>query len=149
MISDYKKNLINFEGSKLNNGFTLIELITVMSIMVIILSLVGPLTIKFIDKAQAQSEFITLKNSLKKVSYLSFASATPQMLTFENKQLIISKPNTENKKFTFKFLTFSPQKISFNSRGYTSPEVLTLSFLNDKQDINLFKLIEGEDAKIN
>jgi prepilin-type N-terminal cleavage/methylation domain-containing protein len=129
-------------------GFTLIELITVISIMAIVLSLVGPLTIKFIDKAQAQTEFITLKNNLKRISFLSFASATPHTLKFINNNVIVSKKSMPDKVLSFNYLNFNEQQLYFNSRGYTEPETLQVNFLNKNETINVFKLVEGVDAKI-
>jgi prepilin-type N-terminal cleavage/methylation domain-containing protein len=132
----------------LRSGFTLIELIIVMSIMTIILSIVGPLSLKMIDKAQAQSEYIQLKNELRKISYLAFASASVHELTFENKQVTLTK-GLENKRiYYFEYLTFAPQSIVFNSHGYPYPEALSLSFLKKNEEVNLFKLVEGVDASV-
>jgi prepilin-type N-terminal cleavage/methylation domain-containing protein len=138
-----------FNKSKTSNrGFTLIELIIVMSIMTIILSIVGPLSLNMIDKSQAQSEYIQLQNELKKVSYLAFATASRHELTFEKKTVTLTKGRSNKQKFDFEYLTFIPQSISFNSHGYPHPEELTVSFLKRNERINLFKLVEGVDATI-
>lgn len=129
-------------------GFTLIELIIVMSIMTIVLSLVGPLTLRMLDRAQAQSELISLKNSVKKVSYIAFASATQHSFELEQNQISIYKSGLFKKRAEFDYLTFPSQTITFNSRGYPSPETLDVKLLNRNEKINLFQLIEGVDAKI-
>ncbi len=131
-----------------DTGFTLIELITVIAIMAIVLSLVGPLTLKFIDKAQAQAEYITLKNNLKKISYLSFASATPHTLKFVDNKITVSKGSRPDKVLSFNYLSFTTQQLYFNSRGYTEPEILQVSFSNKNETLNVFKLIEGVNAQI-
>ena len=131
-----------------NKGFTLIELITVLSIMAIGLTLVGPLTINFIDKAQAQSEFISLKNNLKKISFNAFANATGHTLLFEGRQLIIMPLNGTEKKMTFEYLNFDKQQVLINARGYTTPEILKVNFLKRNESIHLFRLIEGTDAQV-
>lgn len=139
---------MRFNEKQLSQGFTLIELIIVMSIMTIVLSLVGPLTLKMIDKAQAQSELISLKNSIKKVSYIAFASATQHSFKLERKDISVFKSGTKQKQTRFDYLDFPSQVITFNSRGYPSPETLEVRLLNQNERINLFKLIEGVDAKI-
>ncbi|MFT5755304.1 MAG: prepilin-type N-terminal cleavage/methylation domain-containing protein [Alteromonadaceae bacterium] len=58
-----------------SDGFTLIELMIVMSIVALLMSLVGPLTIKSYEKVKAKEEVSTLKNWIKGNSYRSFATA--------------------------------------------------------------------------
>jgi prepilin-type N-terminal cleavage/methylation domain-containing protein len=145
----YAKN--NFQNTLkssfryLSGGFTLVELLIVMAIMSLILSIVGPLTVKMVDKAQAQSELITLKNAIHKLSYKAFASATPYTLTLNSKILRLESERSTPSIHRFEYLSFSDQVITFNSRGYPSPETLNV-FLQGRNDtINLFKLIEGVD----
>jgi prepilin-type N-terminal cleavage/methylation domain-containing protein len=131
----------------LSKGFTLVELLIVMAIMSLILSIVGPLTVKMVDKAQAQSELITLKNAIHKLSYKAFASATPYTLTLNSKILRLESERSNPSIHRFEYLSFSDQVITFNSRGYPSPETLSF-FLQGRNDtINLFKLIEGVNEK--
>ncbi len=134
--------------SRYTSGFTLIELIVVMSIMSIVLSLVGPLTLRMLDRAQAQSELITFKNSIKKVSYIAFASATQHSFDLKQHELVVYKAGEELQQTQFDYLSFEPQTVTFNSRGYPSPEELTIHLLNKSEQVNLFKLVEGVDARI-
>jgi prepilin-type N-terminal cleavage/methylation domain-containing protein len=131
-----------------NSGFTLIELIVVMSIMSIVLSMVGPLTLRMLDRAQAQSELISFKNSVKKVSYIAFASGTEYSFELKQHQLIVYRADDELQQTEFDHLNFEPQIITFNSRGYPSPEELSIKLLNKNEQVNLFKLVEGVDARI-
>jgi prepilin-type N-terminal cleavage/methylation domain-containing protein len=129
----------------LNRGFTLVELLIVMAIMSLILSIVGPLTVKIVDKAQAQSELITLKNAIHKLSYKAFASATPYTLTLSSKTLKLESQRSNLSTHRFEYLSFAEQVITFNSRGYPSPETVNVFLLDRNETINLFKLIEGVD----
>ena len=130
------------------NGFTLIELITVISIMAIVLALVGPLTVNFVEKAQAQTEYIQLKNSLKKLSFTSFASSTTYGITFEGSSVIVNKADKFVSKKTFDYLSYTKQKVLFNANGYPEPEMLTVKKRNKTEKINIFKLVEGSDAQV-
>lgn len=131
----------------LKSGFTLVELLIVMSIMGLILSLVGPLALRVVDKAQAQSEFISFKNSLKKISYIAFASATEHSVVVDMQKISILKADETIQQSQFKYLQFSPQKITFNSRGYPFPESINVKIINKTEKINVFKLVEGVDEK--
>ena len=128
-----------------NSGFTLIELIVVISIMAIALSLVGPLTIDFIAKAQAQSEFVSLKNSLKKISFKAFSTAAEHELVFNDNVLSVFSQEQLIESKTFEHLNFSEQTVRFNGRGYPFPEVLTLDKRKQQETINLFRLVEGTE----
>lgn len=129
-------------------GFTMIELLTVITIMALLITLVGPTSLKFVSKAQAQSEFIQLKNDLKKISYLSFVSATVHELNFNQSHSTMIKNNKKTKTFNYQHLSFPPQNVEFNSRGYPNPEYLAVNFAHKTEKINLFKLVEGVDAKV-
>jgi prepilin-type N-terminal cleavage/methylation domain-containing protein len=145
----YSKNPLQRRDGSLTLGFTLVELLIVMSIMGLILSLVGPLALNMIDKAQAQSEFISFKNNLKKISYISFASATEHSVTLDVQTISILKADESIQQSQFKYLQFPSQKITFNSRGYPFPESINVSFNNKIETINVFKLVEGVDEKHN
>jgi prepilin-type N-terminal cleavage/methylation domain-containing protein len=129
------------------NGFTLVEMLIAISIMGLILSLVGPLTLKVIDRAQAQSELISFKNNLKKVSYVAFVSSTEHTFVFEDNNAIIFKADKKYAKISFKHLLFTPQELTFNSRGYPSPEILEFNSANKTVSLNVFRLIEGANEK--
>tara|TARA_R110000737_G_scaffold34013_2_gene52291 strand:+ start:10741 stop:11172 length:432 start_codon:yes stop_codon:yes gene_type:complete len=132
----------------LSRGFTMIELLTVITIMSLLITLVGPTSINFLAKAQAQAEFIQLKNDLKKISYLSFVSATVHQIDFNQNQGSVIKNQKKTTTLRYEHISFAQQQVRFNSRGYPSPEILMVNFANKSKEINLFKLVEGVDAKI-
>ena len=55
-------------------GFSLIELLVVISILAGLLVLVGGLTVNSVEKAQAQTELVGFSNMIKKISFRAFAS---------------------------------------------------------------------------
>jgi prepilin-type N-terminal cleavage/methylation domain-containing protein len=133
--------------SATNRAFTLIELMVVMAIVALLMGLVGPLTIKGYEKIKAKEELMSLKNWIKGNSYRSFATAKQGemllsnqniSLTFANNDLFSSIDNSQReviKKIiasrNFKYLTFSPQKISVNTFGLITPSNITVQ-LNGK-----------------
>ena len=46
---------------KSSGGFSLIELLVVISIMAAIMALVGPLTVRSVESAQAQTELVSIE----------------------------------------------------------------------------------------
>lgn len=90
-----QRSITQIKSASNTNGFTLIELIVVMLIMSIVLSLVGPLTLRMLDRAESQSEFISFKNSIKKVSYMAFASATEYSFQLDKNSLLVYKANVQ------------------------------------------------------
>jgi len=130
------------------SGITLIELIIVIALMMLMIGLVGPLTFKIVDKAHAQTEYINLQNSIKRLSYNAFTSAAEYKLLFQGGQLKILKNGKYFLNTSFDYLTFSNQSIDLNSRGYPYPEILRVNFPNKQREINLFRLIEGTNGKI-
>jgi len=48
-------------SNKLEAGFSLIELLVVISIMAAIMALVGPLTVRSVESAQAQTELVAIE----------------------------------------------------------------------------------------
>ncbi|REL26105.1 type II secretion system protein [Thalassotalea euphylliae] len=69
------------------SGFTLIELIIVMSIVAIVTSLVGPLTFKSLDKIKQKEEQLSLNNWINGQLYRSFANQKQGVLAFEKDQV--------------------------------------------------------------
>jgi prepilin-type N-terminal cleavage/methylation domain-containing protein len=129
----------------LQAGFTLIELMIVMSIVALLMSLVGPLTIKSYEKAKAVEESLSFKNWVIANSYRSFAtgregeftlkksSATFSLQTQDGytKRLAVDQLDDDNSLLelsgvneadvlsiaNYEFLSFEPQKIRVNSYG--------------------------------
>jgi type II secretory pathway pseudopilin PulG len=137
-----------FSAKIKHQGITLIELMIVISLMMVVVALVGPLTFKMVDKAKAQSEFIELENTLKRISFQSFASATPYQVQFEQQRVVVLKNHQKISQSHFDYLVFTPQQIEFNSRGYPFPEQLTIDLRFKHTQLNLFKLVEGTDGRI-
>jgi len=130
------------------SGFTLIELLIVISVMMVAISLVGPTTLKMVDKAKAQTEFINLQNQIKKISYNAFASASEYKIEFKGSQVKVYKNSLKLLAASFEYLSFNEQSIELNSRGYPYPEKLVVDFPARKETLNLFRLIEGTSGKV-
>ena len=117
---------------KTQQGFTLIELMSVVVLMMLVISLVAPLGIKMVEKAQAQTEYIQLQSFLKKRSQEAFLSSKEVRIEITTNSLRYwqnnpNNPNNQSKKEKiFKHLVFNTgvSTFSFNRNGL--PSLLSL-----------------------
>ncbi|WP_085298083.1 prepilin-type N-terminal cleavage/methylation domain-containing protein [Cognaticolwellia mytili] len=130
-------------------GFTLIELMIVMSIVALLMGMVGPLAINSLEKAQAKQEMLTVKNWLKKVSFRAFTTGKEHVVKFSGKNIILHLKGEalspiENK--TFESLFFQPQQLSYSAKGFVSPKLLSGTFRGKPMVINLSQWVNDETA---
>ena len=64
-------------------GFSLIEILVVLTIMMALLGLVGGSVVDGVSRARAQTEVISVFSLLKRVSVSSFTSGQPIIVSFE------------------------------------------------------------------
>ncbi|XQW85900.1 type II secretion system protein [Thalassotalea piscium] len=129
-------------------GFTLIELMIVMSVVALLLTMVGPLAVNNLEKAQAKQEMLSLKNWLSKISYQAYASGHILQLTLAGKKATLAKISAEKKIITtetFEYIFFTPQVINFSRHGIVYPSVIKGEFKDNKMELNLKVSINGED----
>lgn len=105
-------------------GFTLVELLVVITITMLGLSLVGSIGTNMVDKARAQTEFIQFQNTLKKASQTAFLNATPVRIDIFSKEIQIQQADLGSQTITYQYLEFlnSDAFIIFNENGI-SPTV--------------------------
>jgi Tfp pilus assembly protein FimT len=140
-----------------NKGVTLIELLVVITIMMTMVALVAPLTMNTIDKAQAQSEYLTFCGILRKASVKAFSNGLRIDVILINNQLkLIKVPSSLSKKVypterlsnqaiikNFEYLTFPKLTLSFNQNGMPDVEKLTVQQRNNPKELDLIALLEN------
>ncbi|WP_340680298.1 prepilin-type N-terminal cleavage/methylation domain-containing protein [Paraglaciecola sp.] len=112
-----------FSDRKYAKGFTLIELLVVISIMGALMSIVGPMTIDSISKAQARSEALTLKSWIRYQSQRAFISGIDVQLQFDGQQIISDNLDILPKQF--EYLSFQPQIIRLTKHGFIQPQSIS------------------------
>jgi len=129
-------------------GFTLIELMIVLTIVGFLMTMVGPLAVQSVEKAQAKQEMLMMKNWLRKISARSFNTGQAFELKLagvkaelyikgETQQPIISQ--------TFESLFFQPQEFLYNHRGFITPNILIGTYRERPIKINLSSWVNGEE----
>lgn len=131
-----------------NTGFTLIELMIVLTIVGFLMTMVGPLAVQSVEKAQAKQEMLMMKNWLRKVSARSFNTGQAFELKLagvkaelyiqgETQQPLVSK--------TFESLFFQPQELLYNKKGFITPDILIGTYRERPLKINLSSWVNGEE----
>jgi prepilin-type N-terminal cleavage/methylation domain-containing protein len=148
---------------KKHGGFTLIELMVVMAIVALLMSMVGPLAINAVDKANARQEMLTMKNWLRKISYRAFATGNSYQLKLSGNKVelfLISSDTTSNineeitdesnKQIpvisrTFAALFFQPQALTYNANGFVSPTSVNGQYRGKTMLLNLDDWINHQE----
>lgn len=71
-----------------NSGFSLIELLVVISIMASIMALVGPLTVRSVESARAQTELVSIERWINGWGRKAFLMGSVIVIEAQNGQLI-------------------------------------------------------------
>ncbi|GAA5142087.1 prepilin-type N-terminal cleavage/methylation domain-containing protein [Thalassotalea piscium] len=129
-------------------GFTLIELMIVMSIVALIMGMVGPLAINSLEKAEAKQEMLTLKNWLKRISYRAYATGQQHQLALEGKRATLTVGINNQSVITvetFESIFFEPQIMTFNTLGIISPSTMAGEYKGEPMSLNLKSWVNGEE----
>lgn len=110
-----------------HTGFTLVELLVVMTISMIAIGLVGGLSVDGYTKYQAKSEFMQLKALVLKVGMESFIQEKRILIGFEDRELVLSSGGRKVFTQTFEYLEFPKSVITYGKRGYPSEKTLLVN----------------------
>ncbi len=124
-------------------GFSLIELLVVISILAGLLVLVGGLTVNSVEKAQAQTELVGFSNMIKKISFRAFASGNSIALSLDENRAKVSRNRKIMAEEFFDHINFSEQEIIFNRNGYPDVPSVSLGIRDKIREIALLPLITG------
>tara|TARA_R110002167_G_scaffold366448_1_gene597402 strand:- start:23939 stop:24391 length:453 start_codon:yes stop_codon:yes gene_type:complete len=137
---------------EMTEGFTLIELMIVMSIVALLMGMVGPLAINSLEKAQAKQEMLSINNWLRKIAFRAFSTGHQHIVNFSGKNVVLyskgkEKEIIENK--SFQTLFFQPQQLIYTSKGFVSPGVLIGSYRGKPLSIDLKVWVNNESELTN
>jgi len=110
------------------HGFTLIEILLVVVLVSIMAALVAPLGLTQVEKARAQTEWLTLDRELGRLSMDAFLASDFITVDAAGKQLAWEFQGGKRGSIEFEQLFFSPaQRITINPNGIADrPEILVL-----------------------
>ena len=110
------------------HGFTLIEILLVVVLVSIVAALVAPLGVTQVEKARAQSEWLTLYREIGRLSMDAFLASDFISVNAAGKQLVWEFQGGKQGSIEFEQLFFSPaQRITINPNGIADrPEIEVL-----------------------
>lgn len=117
------------------SGFTLTELLLVVTLLGVAMLLVGPLTVQQIEKFQLKNEMFTLERLLKKLSFQAFITAQPSYIYLQGKAVYLLSPSqhpsdvqlaasavqllpNQQPYYVFERVFFTEQLLSLNANGF-------------------------------
>jgi len=135
------------------HGFTLIELMVVMAIVALLMSMVGPLAINTLEKAQAKQEMLTMKNWFRKISYRAFSTGQKYQLKLSGKkaELFLINADQQAEKTTLilsknlESLFFQPQILTYSEKGFVTPMTVKGVYRNKALLVDLSQWVNGEN----
>ncbi|WP_026972297.1 pilus assembly FimT family protein [Aliagarivorans marinus] len=131
-----------------NSGFSLIELLVVLSLMGLGAALIGPATLNQVARANAQAELNRFENQIRLMSQRAFSRSGGIVLDMHNNQITFQDVLTRStiSSQSFEYIGFPQQQsITLNRNGYPSPERATIVYRGHRQELNLFRLVEATD----
>lgn len=109
-------------------GFTLIEVLLVVVLASILAALVAPLGVTQVEKARAQTEWLTLDREIDRLSMTAFLASDFVSVNAAGKRLSWEFQSGKRDSIEFEQLFFSPeQQFTINPNGISDrPEILLL-----------------------
>lgn len=109
------------------DGFTLIELLVVLSIVGILLSLVGPLAIDSVEKANARTEVQTVRNWIKYLGNRAYMTDQAFSVNLDGNTIVATSSSGQKFSRNFDYLFFVPQRLAIHRNGLVSPKDVAIS----------------------
>lgn len=114
-----------------SGGFSLIELLVVISIMAGIMALVGPLTVRSVESARAQTELVSIERWINGWGRKAFLSASVISIKAKNSNLVAERDGE--------------QVDSFDLSMWQPTQALTLQFsASGLPSLSEVELVSGE-----
>lgn len=128
-----------------SKGFTLVELLVVMTITMVAIGLVGGLAVDGYTKFQAKSELMKLERLVVQANTQSFAVERVLRLAINGQEAELTIDDRRLFFKTFEFIRFPNEVITFNKMGFPNKNSITVDVLGKAKRISL----ENRDINAN
>jgi len=119
-------------------GFTLIEILLVVLLTSILAALVAPLGVEQVEKARAQSEWLTLDREIGRLSLDAFLRGDFVTIYAAGKQLAWESRGGQQGVIEFEHLFFSPdQRITINPNGIADRPVIEVLQRDQRRSLRI------------
>jgi len=125
-------------------GFTLIEILLVVLLLSITLTLVAPLGVEQVEKARAQTEWLTLDREIGRLSMKAFLQSEFISIYAAGKELAWETDGGKQGVIVFEHLFFSPeQRLTINPNGIAEPMEIEVLQRDRQRTLSLMPEIRG------
>jgi len=136
-------------SNKRESGFTLIELMVILVIMGTLLSLVGPMAVKNVEKMSVKTEEMQFKNWLSKSVFSAFNRGVPVNVKLEGHSATALVRSSDGQSKTidliqFDSLFFQPQDIHFNKNGFFLPGTAYYQLAGETYELDLLSVMKSK-----
>ena len=126
------------------NGFTLVELLIVFSIVGLLVALVAPMGVRQMDKARAQEEWLVLDRTIESLAFRAFAEGRAVTLEARGKELEWQVGAEPPRSLVLNYLFFDPsQRITIDANGLADHDTIEVRQANRPRTIELNRWIAG------
>ena len=102
-------------------GFTLVELLIVITISSMAVALVGGIGVQEFKKYQVKAEQLELTSLLNQISHKAFIYEMPMQLKFKNSEVLVKAENNKKiEQISFQYIRFADTSLSVNKQGFYS-----------------------------
>lgn len=131
-----------------SKGFTLLELLVVITILGLVMTLVSPLAAERVQKAKARAEFLEFKGQLKLASLHAFTRGISTEITLHDHYATRVDSDGEKREISFEYIHFPSQQFVINTNGYPSVAVVTVNLQSWKREISFHEIVGTEKDAI-
>jgi len=125
-------------------GFTLIEILLVVLLLSVTLALVAPLGVEQVDRARAQSEWLTLDREIGRLSANAFLRSEFITVYAAGKELVWESDAGEQGVIVFEHLFFAPeQRLTINPNGIAEPMEIEVLQRDRQRTLSLMPEVRG------
>jgi len=111
---------------RVEQAFTLVELLIVFVILGLLLGLVGPIAVERMDRARAQEEWLIARRTLTGLAFRAYADGRAVSIEADGARLRWRTGADAPRTRDFAHLFFPPQRVVINSHGIAVPARLTV-----------------------
>lgn len=123
---------------RIGSGFTLVELLIVLTIVGLTASLIAPLGAKQFDKARAQEEWLTLRRTVDGLAFRAYALGRGTEIRVEGTAMTWRVADGANGRLVFERIFFEPsQKITIDAAGYADRDAMLVRLAGRPRELPL------------
>ena len=121
-------------------GFTLIELMIVVVIIALGAGLIGPLSLKELNKSKAKIEYLELRNTLKTMTTVAYARGFGYQVVLAAKTMTIISANGEQV-YNYEHIVLPRVSFYINHNGFPSVDSLVVMVGKKQQSLNMVDML--------